>query len=171
MVTAKLFLANGDKIRGLAAVPGGVGTFEDVPKAGDYISLDELADGRTFKVEAAGFLINEDAVRLIVSQINDNGPDVNLLQVGVTPNPVPLNKAVTITVNANDVSTGSSVAGQVKIDGKVTANTNAPFSHTFKSKRRRISDDPPEWEITYPIGIIVAPGYPDAPIDFDFLDV
>jgi hypothetical protein len=72
MVNAKLFMADGDKIRGLAAVAGGVGTFVAVPKAGDYINLDELADGRTFKVEAAGFLINEDAVRLIVSQIPDN---------------------------------------------------------------------------------------------------
>jgi len=100
-----------------------------------------------------------------------DGPDVNLLRIGVIPHPVPLNIAVSITINASDLSTGSSVAGQVKIDGKVVANTNTPFSYTFKPKRRRVSVRPPEWEVTYPIGIVVASGYPDAPIDFGFPDV
>lgn len=105
-----------------------------------------------------------------LSSLSD-GSDVNLLHVGVTPHPVPLNRAVTITVNASDLSTGSSVAGQVKIDGKVVAGTNTPFSYTFKPKRRRVSARPPEWDVTYPIGIVVAPGYPDSPIDFGFPDV
>lgn len=99
------------------------------------------------------------------------GPDVNLLQVGVIPYPVPINRDVTITVNASDPSTGSNVVGQVKIDGNVVANTNTPFSYKFKPARRRVSVRPPEWEVTYPMGIVVASGYPDAVIDFGFPDI
>jgi hypothetical protein len=100
-----------------------------------------------------------------------DGPDVNLIQVGVTPHPVPINTVVTLTVNVSDLSTGSSVAGQVKIDGQVVANTNTPFSYTFRPKRRRVSVRPPEWEVTYPQGVVVVTGYPDAPIDFGFPDI
>jgi hypothetical protein len=102
-----------------------------------------------------------------------DGPDINItiLKVAVAPYPVPLNQAVTITVNANDLSNNASVPGQVKIDGKVVADTNTPFTMTFKPKRRRISVRPPEWEVTYPQGVVVAPGYPDAAIDFGFPDV
>ena len=105
-----------------------------------------------------------------ISSLPD-GTDVNLLQLSVSPYPVPLNRNVTITVNASDLSTGSNVMGQIKIDGKVTANTNVPFSHTFKQKRRRVNVRPPEWEISYPIGIVVASGYPDSLIDFGFPDI
>lgn len=102
-----------------------------------------------------------------------NGSDVDLLQVNVTPHPVPLNRAVPVAVHATSLSPGSSVVGKVKIDGKVVgvANTNAPFSYTFQPKRRRVSVRPPEWEVTFPIGVVVAPGYPNAPIDFGFPDV
>jgi len=30
---------------------------------------------------------------------------------------------------------------------------------------------PPEWDITYPTGIVRAAGYPDTPIDFGFPDI
>ncbi len=90
-----------------------------------------------------------------------------VLQVTVTPHPIPINQAITVRVNVSDL-TGTLVAGQVKIDGKVVANTNTPFSYTFKPKRRRISVKPPEWETTYPVGVVSASGYPDAPIDFGF---
>jgi len=100
-----------------------------------------------------------------------DGPDVNLLHIDVKPYPVPLNSAVTITVKASDLSTGSPVAGQVKIDGVAVGNTNTAFTYTFKSQRRRISVRPPEWEVTYPVGVVSAPGYPDTPIDFGFPEV
>ncbi|MCE8428923.1 MAG: hypothetical protein J5U19_11095 [Candidatus Methanoperedens sp.] len=47
-------------------------------------------------------------------------------------------------------------------------NTHAPFSYTFKPKLRRVSVYPPVWEVTYPTRVVVASGYPDAPIDFGF---
>jgi hypothetical protein len=103
-----------------------------------------------------------------------DGPDVNLLQIAVTPYPVPVNRAVRVTVNARDVSTGAGVAGQVKIDGKVAGNTNTAFSYTFRPKRRRVGGgkgEPPEWEVTYPVGVVIAPGYPEASIDFGFPDI
>jgi hypothetical protein len=90
------------------------------------------------------------------------------LVVSVTPCPVPTKRAVTVTVTANDLTTGSAVAGQVLIDGKVVANTDTAFGYTFKSRRRLISKYPREWEVTYPEGVVRASGYPEASIDFGF---
>lgn len=95
-----------------------------------------------------------------------------ILTVGVQPHPVPINRALTVTVTATDSSTGSIVAGQVEIDGRVVANTNTPFSYTFTPRRRRVGTRrPPEWEVTYPVGVVVAAGYTDASIDFGFPEV
>jgi hypothetical protein len=96
------------------------------------------------------------------------GPDVHPLQVAVTPYPVPINTVVNVTVTARALTRGSPIAGQVKIDGKIVAETNTPFSYTFKITRRRVSARPPEWEVTYPVGFVSASGYPDIPIDFGF---
>jgi hypothetical protein len=94
-----------------------------------------------------------------------DGTDINLLQIKVTPYPVPINRAVTLTVAANNGSTGSPVAGKVHIDRQVVANTNASFTHTFVPKRR---GRPPEQELIYPKGNVTATGYPDISIDFGF---
>jgi hypothetical protein len=106
-----------------------------------------------------------------------NGPDLDLLHVVVVPYPVPINKAVTVMVHANAITSGLSVAGQVKIKGVVVANkgvvvanTNTRFTYTFKPKRKLVSTHPREWEVTYPQGVVVASGYPNAPIDFGFPD-
>lgn len=96
------------------------------------------------------------------------GQSIGLLQVSVWPYPVPVNRPVTVTVSAVDADTGLSVAGQVIINGSVSGVTGVPFTRTLQSRRRKVSNDPPEWEVTYPEGIVVAPGYPDAPIDFGF---
>ena len=45
-------------------------------------------------------------------------------------------------VNANDLTTGSAIAGQVLIDGKVVADTNIPFAYTFRTRRKLISTNP-----------------------------
>ena len=100
-----------------------------------------------------------------------DGPDMNVLTVSVTPYPVRTNTAVTVTVNAHDLATGSAIAGQVLVDGKVVANTNAAFAYTFRTKRRLISKNPPEWEVTYPEGVVRTSGYPETSIDFGFPDV
>jgi gametolysin peptidase M11 len=101
-----------------------------------------------------------------------DGPDVVLLAVSATPHPVPLNRNVSVTVSAADVSTNTPVQGQVDIDGTIVGSTNVPFSHIFRTRRVRIPNTaPPEWEIVYPTGVVHAAGYPDAPIDFGFPDV
>jgi hypothetical protein len=92
------------------------------------------------------------------------------LVVSATPYPVPTNKAVTVTVAATDLATGSAVAGQVLIGGKVVANTNSPFTYTFRTKRRPLGKYPLEWEVTYPEGVVRASGYAGASIDFGFPD-
>jgi hypothetical protein len=69
MVNVKLFKENGGKIRGLSAVTNGVGKFGAVPEVGDYVNMGEAASSPTFKVEAVAYLMNEDAVRLIVSPV------------------------------------------------------------------------------------------------------
>ena len=67
MTNVKLFSENGGKIRGLQQV--GEGRFGAVPKVGDYINMGAAAADPAFKIESVVFLINEDAVRLIVSPV------------------------------------------------------------------------------------------------------
>jgi len=68
MLNVRLFAAAGGRVRGLAQV--GAGTVGALPKEGDYINMGTAADSPGFKVEAVAYLINEDAVRLIVSPLN-----------------------------------------------------------------------------------------------------
>ena len=70
MINVKLFTAEGGKVRGLQATPNGIGTLSAVPKEGDYIILSAPANTPGFKVERVTFLMNEDAVRLMVSPIS-----------------------------------------------------------------------------------------------------
>lgn len=98
------------------------------------------------------------------------GQDVRVLLLNATPYPIRVNRAVTVTVQATDSATGSNVTGQVKIDGKIVADTNTPFTYTFRTKRKLVSKHPPEWEVTYPTGAVSASGYPERPIDFGFPD-
>jgi Gametolysin peptidase M11 len=98
-----------------------------------------------------------------------DGPDVQLLTVSVTPYPVPVNRSVTVTVSAPDVSTGTDVHGQVFVNGVVIGTTGTPITHNFQTKRVRIPGTrPPEWEVVYPAGVVKAAAYPDVDIDFGF---
>jgi len=67
MVKVKLFKADGEKIRGLQQI--GEGQVGAVPKNGDYINMGAGAGDPAYKIETVVFLLNEDAVRLIVSPI------------------------------------------------------------------------------------------------------
>lgn len=69
MVNVKLFMSDGGKVRGLSAAPNGIGAIGAVPKEGDYIVMAPPANTVAYKVERVTFLMNEDAVRLIVSPI------------------------------------------------------------------------------------------------------
>jgi hypothetical protein len=85
---------------------------------------------------------------------------------------VPLNRQVSVTVSATDITSGTAVPGSVIVDGVALGTTGTPFTHTFRSHRVQIpGTHPPEWDITYPTGIVRAAGYPDAPIDFGFPDI
>ncbi len=91
------------------------------------------------------------------------------LRVGVTPYPVLLNRVVHVTVSATDVESGNALSGNVIIDGHVVARTNTVFTYRFRPKKRRIpGSKPPQWEVTYPSGVVSVPGYSDTPIDFGF---
>ena len=101
-----------------------------------------------------------------------DGPDVNLLTISVTPHPVPLSRPVSVTVSATDITSGNAAQGSVIVDGATLGTTGTPFTHTFRPHRVLIpGTHPPEWDITYPTGIVRAAGYPDAPIDFGFPDI
>jgi hypothetical protein len=101
-----------------------------------------------------------------------DGPDVNLLTVSVNPHPVPLNRQVSVTVSATDMTSGTAVPGSVIVDGVTLGATGTSFTHTFRPHRVRIpGTHPPEWDITYPTGIVRATGYPDTRIDFGFSDI
>ncbi|MFF1322418.1 hypothetical protein ACFVZZ_23745 [Streptomyces chartreusis] len=105
-----------------------------------------------------------------LTQVPD-GPDVNLQSVTVSPHPTPLNQLTSVTVTSVDLSTGSSLQGDVIIDGRQVGTTGTAFDRTFKTKRKLIPGTyPREWEIIFPRGIVRVPGYPDADIDFSFPD-
>ena len=78
---------------------------------------------------------------------------------------------MTVQVSATDLATGSAIAGQVHIDGKVVANTKTAFACTFRTKRILISTKPREWAVIYSEGVVRAAGYPEASINFGFPDV
>jgi len=101
-----------------------------------------------------------------------DGPDVNRLTVAVSPYPVPLNRSVSVTVSATDMTSGTAVPGDVVVDGVTLGNVGTAFTHTFRQRRLRIPGSrPPEWDITYPTGVVRAAGYPPTPIDFGFPDI
>ncbi|MFF1680927.1 hypothetical protein ACFVYG_33420 [Streptomyces sp. NPDC058256] len=101
-----------------------------------------------------------------------DGPNVNLISVTVAPYPVPLGRRVSVTVQATDTSSGTPIQGNVDVDGVVVGTTGTAFSRIFRTKRTRIpGTQPPEWDISYPQGIVHVPSYPDAEIDFGFTDL
>lgn len=93
-------------------------------------------------------------------------PPAPELVVGVIPYPVPLDTRVRVTVTATDRRTGAPATGDVKIDGIMVAATNTPFNYTFRM--HKVRDSGGGWDVLPPMGIVSAPGYPDADIDFGF---
>lgn len=88
-------------------------------------------------------------------------PEPALLAVDVEPYPVPLGQPVQVTVFAADARAQNAVSGTVYIDGRLVGTTGVPFTYTF---RVRWLGRPPE-EV-YPSGLVKAPGYYPAMIDF-----
>jgi hypothetical protein len=100
-----------------------------------------------------------------------SGPDVKMLQVTVSPYPVPADRAVSVIVSAAAVD-GGAVDGQVIVDGQAVGQTNTAFTHTFRTRRVLVDPGPPRrFETVYPKGTVKAASYPEVPIDFGFPDV
>lgn len=98
------------------------------------------------------------------------GADIYIMKISVTPYPVPLNRNVSVTVHAADVTTGANVSGQVFIDQNYVADTNTSFTHIFRRKKILVSTHPREFEYVYPTGTVQASPYAETPIDFGFPD-
>lgn len=90
----------------------------------------------------------------------------NTARIQVVPFPVAPNRQVRVTVNATDSVTGQPLAGSIKIANRVVANTNTPFSYTFRQIRIRVGPGRDDWDMIYPGGIVMISGYPDTPVDF-----
>jgi hypothetical protein len=99
-----------------------------------------------------------------LSSLRD-GPDVNVLRVGVTPYPVPLNRSVSVKFTTTDVTTGGAVAGKVKSDGVIIGDTNVTLRHTFRPRR---VGHPPDVEQIPPVVTVAGPGFPDRVVDCGF---
>ncbi len=88
------------------------------------------------------------------------------LEVGVTPYPVPVGTAASVTVRAVDADSRSAVDGVVHVNGVAVGRTNAAFTHTFIVRRTRVRQDG-VWviELIPPTMHVSATGWPDAPVD------
>jgi hypothetical protein len=93
------------------------------------------------------------------------------ITVTVDPEPIPLGRAVTVTIEAVDTATNEPVAGQIVIDNKVIGIAGVPFTATF-TRRRIVRVDPDTGERVvswvYPGGYVRvgSPDYGDTRIDF-----
>jgi hypothetical protein len=98
------------------------------------------------------------------------GLPLGIMTVSATPYPTPLNQPVQVIVSAIDSGTQAQVAGDVKVNGRMVAATNTPFAYTFRLIRRRRRNPDGTWGVDFenPEGVVSAPGYSDAPIDFGF---
>ena len=78
---------------------------------------------------------------------------VSTLWTDISPFPVPMNKSIQATVKAVDSQTKALIAGRVKINNLEVANTNTPFTVTFRTRTTS------EGEITFPWVTVTAFGY------------
>jgi hypothetical protein len=121
-----------------------------------------------------GNAINPTCYRLVTTK--NNVPAPKALDCTFTPHPMPIEKAVTVTVNAKDHTTGAAVAGTVTItlEGHVehTGPTGQPFSFTFTPRvlaplgGGHVPN--PVEHVIYPVVQVSAPGYPTVTLNMGF---
>ncbi len=96
------------------------------------------------------------------------------------PHPLPLNRQITVTIDAKDHTTSAPVAGTVTIslEGRLehTGPTNKPFVFTFTTKEINARIGPPSRQrvierTIYPVAEVTAPGYPAVAVRLDFAGV
>lgn len=114
-------------------------------------------------------------VEELVTWFGDTTPNVPIVVqpvlrqmiVHVQPFPVPVGRSVALTVFAQDAHTNAPVSGCVTFNGTVVASTNTPFTYTLPLKRE-YDPESRHWitEPNPPNGVVTAPGYAPASIDF-----
>jgi hypothetical protein len=114
-------------------------------------------------------------VEELVSWFGDTTPNVPVvvqavlrqMSVHIQPFPLPVGRSVVLTVFAKDAQTGAPVAGKVAFNGTVVGSTNTPFNYTLPLKA---VIDPGVKHVIHvpdpPDGVVTAPGYAIAHIDF-----
>jgi hypothetical protein len=114
-------------------------------------------------------------VEELVTWFGDTTPNVPVVVqavlrqmiVYVQPFPVPVGRSVVLTVFAQDAQTHAPLSGSVTFNGLVVASTNTPFNYTLPIKRV-LDPETKQWtaEPNPPNGVVTAPGYATAHIDF-----
>ena len=93
-------------------------------------------------------------------------PVLRSMTTTITPWPVPIRRAVMVTVTAADAATGTPLQGSVVLDGVTQGTTGVPFTLTIPVKHVHTPDGW-EWVPQYPDGQVEAPGYAPGDIAFD----
>ncbi|HUS16431.1 MAG TPA: hypothetical protein VM536_15645 [Chloroflexia bacterium] len=93
------------------------------------------------------------------------------MRVTLTPAQIPYGVEVPVTVQAVDAQTGTPLAGDVVINGRMVGRTGTSFRYTFTPQMTRVFD--PELRVwtTVPVdpqGTVVVPDYDDGAIPFSF---
>lgn len=116
----------------------------------------------TFALGANAGTVSYDGYPTVRFTVNAYRP---ALRVTCEPAAPSLGRSVRVIVRAVDANTGATVRGRVKIDGKDVGATEPPgFDFVFRLRRAGTLRDP---VFIAPHGVVVADGYPDAPVPFD----
>jgi hypothetical protein len=125
------------------------------------------------KVARSGVLGVPGKFKAIYRVFWEQGPDIPPQELRVTahPYPVPLARSVQVTIQSVNTQTNEPVAGTVFVKNPLEAErrfpTNEPFQFTFRSKLVGPKGDR---ELVYPTGVVRAPGFSDAHVDFGFVE-
>ena len=90
------------------------------------------------------------------------------LAVSISPHPVPMRTALSVTVRATNADTGAAVNGAVLVNGSAVGRTNTAFPFTFVPTRTRVFDpDLRIWifVVTPPQVVVRASGYSDTGVE------
>jgi hypothetical protein len=90
--------------------------------------------------------------------------------VHFTPDPLPVDKPITVTVDARDAETAKPVPVWVQIDGRAVPTRNNSFTYTFPAPKVHMPPKPGIGQpvVDYPSGLIGASGYEPAPLQLRF---
>jgi hypothetical protein len=104
------------------------------------------------------------------------GPNIDALKrlgVSVEPNPVPLNKNISVRFAAKDSKSSALVTADVRVDGTKIGVTNTQLQHTFRSRSQRVRENiEGEWvwvsKVIVPVVDVAKEGYKPTIVDCGF---